>query len=44
MWKVEKIINYEENKNWGDGFSHLGFHDYFGNQYGLDYDNNWVGK
>lgn len=44
MWKVEKIINYEENKNWGDGFSHLGFHDYFGNQYGLDYDNNWVGQ
>lgn len=42
-WVVEKIINFNQEKLWEKGFAHLGFHDYFGKKYVLDYDNDWVG-
>ncbi|MTI49921.1 hypothetical protein [Sporosalibacterium faouarense] len=42
-WVVDKIINFKQEKLWKEGFAHLGFHDYFGKQYVLDYDNDWVG-
>ncbi|MBS4539201.1 hypothetical protein GOQ27_12065 [Clostridium sp. D2Q-11] len=42
-WVVDKVINFSQEKSWGKGFAHLGFHDYFGKQYVLDYDNHWIG-
>ncbi len=42
-WHIEKIINFNQNQLWDKGYSHFGFHDYFGKQYILDYENNWVG-
>lgn len=42
-WVIEKILNFSQEKLWGEGFSHLGFHDFYGKQYVLDYDNSWVG-
>lgn len=43
-WRIERIINYDKNKPWGDGYAHLGFYDRRGNLYVTDYWHDWVGR
>ena len=42
-WRIERIINFQKDKSWADGYAHLGFHDRTGAQYVVDYDHGWVG-
>jgi len=42
-WKIERILHYEEEKRWGSGFAHYGFHDSRGNRYLFNYAKNWIG-
>ncbi len=42
-WGIERVINFEKNKIWGNGCAQLGFHDSAGRQYVVDYWNGWVG-
>ena len=42
-WSIERVINYQQGKLWGYGFSQFGFIDSQGGQYILDYDNHWIG-
>jgi hypothetical protein len=43
-WVIEQILNYPEDKPWGKGYAHYGFHDSRGNRYCFDYFHNWVGR
>ena len=43
-WAIEQILNYPEDKPWGKGYAHYGFHDSRGNRYFFDYFHNWVGR
>jgi len=43
-WVIERILNYPEDKQWGKGYPHYGFHDSRGNRYFFDYFHNWVGR
>lgn len=42
-WTIERILNYPEDRPWGKGYPHYGFHDSRGNRYFFDYFHNWVG-
>ena len=42
-WSIERIINFQKDKHWADGYAHVGFHDRAGHQYVVGYDNGWVG-
>ena len=42
-WIIDKIINYESHKLWGEGYFQFGFHDRHGNRYVIDHDNNRLG-
>ncbi|MTI95263.1 MAG: hypothetical protein FH749_07220 [Firmicutes bacterium] len=42
-WSIEKIINYQSDKLWGEGYFQFGFHDRNGNRYVIDHDNNRLG-
>jgi hypothetical protein len=43
-WTIERILNYPEQKPWGQGYAHYGFHDSRGNRYFFDYFHHWVGR
>jgi len=43
-WTIEQILNYPEEKPWGQGYAHYGFHDSQGNRYFFDYFHHWVGR
>ncbi len=43
-WTIEQILNYPEEKPWGQGHAHYGFHDRQGNRYFFDYFHHWVGR
>jgi len=43
-WTIEQILNYPEDKPWGKGYAHYGFHDSRGNRYFFDYFHDWVGR
>lgn len=43
-WIVEKVINYQPDKLWGEGCCQFGFHDRRGNLFFLDHDNNRLGQ
>jgi sugar lactone lactonase YvrE len=43
-WRIERILNYAEDKPWGQGYAHYGFHDHRGNRYFFDYFHHWVGR
>ncbi len=42
-WGIERIINFDKSKIWGDGCAQIGFHDRAGHQYVVDFWNGWVG-
>ena len=42
-WSVERIINFQKDKRWCEGYAQIGFHDGAGHQYVVDYWNGWVG-
>lgn len=41
-WKVSKIINYQQEKLWGEGYAQFGFHDLLGNKYFINNEENWL--
>lgn len=43
LWRIERIINFQKDKRWGNGYAQVGFHDRAGHQYIVDYWNDWVG-
>jgi len=43
-WTIEQVLNYPEEKPWGRGYAHYGFHDSRGNRYFFDYFHHWVGR
>ncbi len=43
-WKVYKIINYDQDKLWGEGYAQFGFTDLLGNRYFINHDDNWIGQ
>jgi len=43
FWRIERIINFQKDKRWGNGYAQVGFHDSAGRQYMVDYWNDWVG-
>ncbi|OHB61860.1 MAG: hypothetical protein A2Y76_14940 [Planctomycetes bacterium RBG_13_60_9] len=43
-WTIERILNYPEDKPWGQGYAQYGFHDSRGNRYFFDYFHHWVGR
>ncbi len=42
-WSIERIINFQKEKIWGDGYAQLGSHDSAGHRYVVDFWNHWVG-
>ena len=42
-WRVHKIINFGEQHRYQGEFAHVSFHDFYGRQYTIDYDNHWIG-
>jgi hypothetical protein len=42
-WRIERIFNFTEDKRWGEGHAHLGFHDSAGHQFVVDYVHDWAG-
>ena len=42
-WKIKHIFNFEQDKLWGNGYVHFGFHDKKGKQYMLQWDEHWLG-
>lgn len=42
-WRVERIVNYSQDKLWGKGFAQFGFHDGRGRQCTISCEQNWVG-
>ena len=42
-WKIKHIFNFKQDKLWGNGYFHFGFHDQKGNQYMLQWDEHWLG-
>lgn len=42
-WRINRVINFSDEKAWREGYTHFGFHDLKGNQYVLDYDQGWLG-
>lgn len=43
-WTIERIINYPEDRPWGKGYFHYGFHDRQGHRYFFHYLNHWIGR
>jgi len=43
-WTIEQVLNYPEEKPWGQGYAQYGFHDSRGNRYFFDYFHHWVGR
>lgn len=42
-WNVKKIINFDSESIYKDGYAHFGFHDSKGNLYSMNYFGQWVG-
>jgi len=42
-WRIDRILNFQKDKRWGNGCAQVGFHDSAGHQYVVDYWNDWVG-
>jgi hypothetical protein len=42
-WSIERIINFQKEKIWGNGYSQFGSYDNAGRRYVVDFWNNWVG-
>jgi DNA-binding beta-propeller fold protein YncE len=43
QWKIKHIFNYTDEKAWGGGFCHGGFHDKSGRLYFQEYFKHWIG-
>lgn len=43
-WIIERIINYPEDRLWGQGYPHYGFHDRQGQRYFFHYFGHWIGR
>jgi len=43
LWRIERIVNFQKDKIWGNGDALLGCHDSAGRQYVIDFWNDWVG-
>ncbi len=43
-WEIEKILNFQPSKLWGEGYFQFGFHDLQGNRYVLDASNDRLGR
>lgn len=43
QWKIKHIFNYTDEKAWGNGFCHGGFHDKSGRVYFQEYFKHWIG-
>lgn len=43
QWKIKHIFNYTDEKAWGKGFCHGGFHDKSGRVYFQEYFKHWIG-
>ena len=43
-WAIDRIINFSDDKLWGQGHVHYGFHDSRGNRYFFHYSGNWIGR
>lgn len=42
-WRIQRIINFSDEKRWEGGYCQFGFHDDQGNQYQLHNENDWIG-
>jgi hypothetical protein len=42
-WKIKEIIDTGPER-WNSNYAHLGFHDFYGNQFAIHYTDNWIGK
>jgi hypothetical protein len=43
-WTIERIINYPEDRPWGQGYFHYGFHDRQGHRYFFHYFDHCIGR
>jgi hypothetical protein len=43
-WTIEPILRYPDEKPWGQGYAHYGFHDHQGHRYFFDYFHHWIGR